>query len=107
MRRTAILGLVGVALGVAAASAPVTAAQTPELPAAMRAIMDKPRYASARWSMLVADVATGETVDALDPDRMSFTGSTRKLFSVGLALDALGADHRQVPPWHIPRPFAS
>src|SRR5215213_7345590 len=100
MRRTAILGLVGAALGVAAVPAPVNGAQTPELPAAMRAIMDKPRYANARWSMLVADVGTGETLHALDPDRMSFTGSTRKLFSVGLALEALGAGRRQVTPVH-------
>lgn len=100
MRRTAILGLVGAALGVAAIPAQATAAQTPELPAAMRAIMEKPRYATARWSLLVADVRTGETVYALDPDQMSFTGSTRKLFSVGLALDALGARGRQVTPVH-------
>jgi D-alanyl-D-alanine carboxypeptidase len=100
MRRTAILGLVGAALAVAASPAQATAAQTPELPAAMRAIMEKPRYATARWSLLVADVRTGETVYALDPDQMSFTGSTRKLFSVGLALDALGVRGRQVTPVH-------
>src|SRR5688572_5554811 len=100
MRRTAILGLVGAALGVAAIPAQATAAQTPELPAAMRAIMEKPRYATARWSLLVADVRTGESVYALDPDQMSFTGSTRKLFSVGVALDALGVRGRQVTPVH-------
>jgi PBP4 family serine-type D-alanyl-D-alanine carboxypeptidase len=62
--------------------------------------MDKPRYADARWSLLVADVKSGETLYALDADRLSLSGSTRKLFSVGMALDALGARHRQVTPVH-------
>ena len=72
------------------ASAPAGTA----LPAEIQAIMDQPRYADATWSLLVTDVETGETFYALNADRMSFTGSTRKLFSVGLALDTLGADHR-------------
>ena len=60
--------------------------------------MDKPRYADATWSLLVTDVETGETFYELNADQMSLTGSTRKLFSVGMALDALGADHRQTTP---------
>jgi D-alanyl-D-alanine carboxypeptidase len=100
MRRTALLGLLGAALGAAAAPAHAAAAQEPEPPAAIKAIMDKPRYADARWSLLVADVKSGETLYALDPDRLSLSGSTRKLFSVGMALDALGARHRQVTPVH-------
>jgi D-alanyl-D-alanine carboxypeptidase len=75
-----------------ASAAPAhAAAPAPELPAAIRAVMDKPRYQDARCSQLVVDVKSGETVHALDPDRVSFTGSTRKLLSVGVALDALGA----------------
>ena len=34
----------------------------------------------------------------LNPDDLAFTGSTRKLFSVGLALKTLGADHRFTTP---------
>jgi PBP4 family serine-type D-alanyl-D-alanine carboxypeptidase len=98
MRRTALLGLLGAALG--AVAAPATAAPVSELPAAIRAIMDKPRYADARWSLLVADLESGKTLYALDPNRLSLTGSTRKLFSVGMALDALGARHRQTTPVH-------
>ena len=64
--------------------------------------MDQPRYADATWSLLVTDVESGESFYELDADRMSFTGSTRKLFSVGMALRELGADHRidktRVPP---------
>jgi PBP4 family serine-type D-alanyl-D-alanine carboxypeptidase len=85
----------------AALAAPAgAAAQEHELPGAIRAVMDKPRYEDARWSLLVADLKSGKPVYALDPDRMSFTGSTRKLFSVGVALDALGARRRQLTPVH-------
>src|SRR5680860_59535 len=65
------------------------------LPESIQEIMDQPRYEDATWSLLVADVESGETFYSLNPDRMSFTGSTRKLFSVGMALDKLGADHRE------------
>jgi D-alanyl-D-alanine carboxypeptidase/D-alanyl-D-alanine-endopeptidase (penicillin-binding protein 4) len=41
---------------------------------------------------------TGESFFSFNADRMSFTGSTRKLFSVGTALNGLGADHREVTP---------
>ncbi|WP_198399111.1 D-alanyl-D-alanine carboxypeptidase/D-alanyl-D-alanine-endopeptidase [Caballeronia hypogeia] len=59
-------------------------------------VMNKPRYASAKsqWSMVVMDATTGETLYALQPDVLSFTGSVRKLYSVGTALNAIGADHR-------------
>jgi len=60
--------------------------------------MDQSRYEKAIWSLLVADVASGEIFYALNPDQMSLTGSTRKLFSVGMALNTLGADHRQETP---------
>ena len=68
------------------------------LPASIQEIMDQPRYEDATWSLLVADVESGETFYSLNPDRMSLTGSTRKLFSVGMALDTLGADHREETP---------
>jgi PBP4 family serine-type D-alanyl-D-alanine carboxypeptidase len=85
----------------AALAAPAgAAAQEQELPGAIQAVMDKPRYEDARWSLLVADVKSGKTIYALDPDRMSLTGSTRKLFSLGVALDQLGARHRQFTPVH-------
>jgi D-alanyl-D-alanine carboxypeptidase/D-alanyl-D-alanine-endopeptidase (penicillin-binding protein 4) len=70
------------------------------LPDAITAIMKKPRYATASWSLLAADIATGETLYALRPDDMAFTGSTRKLFSVGMALTTLGPDHRETTPVH-------
>jgi PBP4 family serine-type D-alanyl-D-alanine carboxypeptidase len=84
-----------VAAAVLAASAGTAAARPHELPASVSAIMDKPRYADASWSLSVADVDTGKPLYALHPARRSLTGSTRKLMSVGLALDALGAGARQ------------
>jgi D-alanyl-D-alanine carboxypeptidase/D-alanyl-D-alanine-endopeptidase (penicillin-binding protein 4) len=44
------------------------------------------------------DAATGEALYELRPDQMALTGSVRKLFSVGLALRRLGADHRFTTP---------
>ncbi len=64
------------------------------MPGAITAVMRKPRYVKSTWSLFAADVATGETLYAMNPDTKSFTGSCRKLFSVGLALKQLGADHR-------------
>jgi PBP4 family serine-type D-alanyl-D-alanine carboxypeptidase len=75
------------------------AARTPgRLPVAISAVMNEARYAKAGWSLMVTDLDTGATRYSLHPDQLAFTGSTRKLFSVGLALDQLGADHRTTTP---------
>lgn len=71
-----------------------------ELPASIQEIMDQPRYEEATWSLLVTDVESGETFYSLNPDQLSLTGSTRKLFSVGVALETLGPDHREETPVH-------
>jgi D-alanyl-D-alanine carboxypeptidase/D-alanyl-D-alanine-endopeptidase (penicillin-binding protein 4) len=68
------------------------------LPRSIAAIMHKPRYAHASWSLLVTDLKTRKPVYELRPDQLAFTGSVRKLYSVGLALNALGANHRFVTP---------
>lgn len=78
----------------------VVASSPSELPAGIADVMNKPRYADATWSLLVTDVDTGETFYSLNGDRLSYTGSTRKLFSVGMALNSLGADARQQTPVH-------
>lgn len=75
-----------------------TALAAADLPADIKAIMAKPRYADATWSLLVTDVETGESFYALNADQLSLTGSTRKLFSIGTALNELGADHRVSTP---------
>lgn len=80
------------------AGADVPAGETGALPPAVTSVMHKPRYGRARWNLLVTDLASGKTVYALRPDTPAYTGSVRKLFSVGLALNALGPNHRFVTP---------
>lgn len=66
----------------------------------IRQVFDKAAYASAAWGLRVVDLDTGEILQDLAGDRAFRVGSVRKLFSVGLALDALGADHRFSTPIH-------
>jgi PBP4 family serine-type D-alanyl-D-alanine carboxypeptidase len=95
LRTSALAG--GAALALGPAQRGRSAAQSP-VPAAIRAVMTKPRYVGATWNLLVTDVETGEVLYELLPDQLAFTGSVRKLFSVGLALRQLGADHRFITP---------
>jgi D-alanyl-D-alanine carboxypeptidase len=79
----------------------VTGTAAAQLPPAIQDVMEGPRYRTASWSLYAADVETGRPLYSLRANRRSFTGSTRKLMSVGLALDALGANGP--PPWRQPR----
>src|SRR5260370_3770777 len=56
--------------------------------------MQKPRYSHATWGLRVADLNSGEVIYNLNADGLLLTGSVRKLFSVGVAINELGADHR-------------
>jgi PBP4 family serine-type D-alanyl-D-alanine carboxypeptidase len=85
------------AIGLATFGVDGEAADT-ALPSSVTNVMNKPRYAHASWNLLVTDLGTGKPLYALAPDRLAFTGSVRKLFSVGLALNALGANHRFTTP---------
>jgi len=85
---TLVLGL----LLIAASGSAQTADQA--LPPGITEVMNNPPYADATWSLFVVDVETGETVYELAPDTMLLTGSVRKTFSVGFALNELGAAHR-------------
>jgi D-alanyl-D-alanine carboxypeptidase/D-alanyl-D-alanine-endopeptidase (penicillin-binding protein 4) len=106
LRWSALAGGSAVAVGLApwgrsSASGPLPSdgcSGSSTLPSAITAVMQKPRYARSTWNLLVTDVATGETLYELQPDQMALTGSVRKLFSVGLALEQLGADHRFTTP---------
>jgi PBP4 family serine-type D-alanyl-D-alanine carboxypeptidase len=96
-RRRALLAS-GSALAMRLAGWGRAAAAGASLPSAITSVMQKPRYARSTWNLLVTDLATGETVYELNPDQWALTGSVRKLFSVGLALRQLGADHRFMTP---------
>ena len=65
-----------------------------ELPKEIRAIMQKPRYSEATWALQVTDLKSGEVVYDLNSQEALLTGSVRKLYSVGTALNQLGANHR-------------
>jgi D-alanyl-D-alanine carboxypeptidase len=82
------------AQSLSAGCAPQNAEVASPLPNGISSVMHKPAYAHATWNLLVTDLHNGKTVYELNPDRLAFTGSVRKLFSVGVALNALGADHR-------------
>src|SRR5262245_28182259 len=64
------------------------------LSADLRAIIESPKYASARWGVRVVDAATGQVLEELNPSDRFLTGSTAKIFSVATALATLGPDHR-------------
>jgi len=70
------------------------------IPEEILAIMNKPRYAEAVWSLRVVDLDTGELIYNLEPNLVLLTGSLRKAFSSGLSLNDLGADHRFKTPVH-------
>jgi len=63
------------------------------IPDGILAVMQKPRYADATWCLRVIDFETGEAIYDLNPNLLAFTGSVRKTYSVGLALNELGSDH--------------
>lgn len=62
------------------------------IPASILAIMQKPRYSEATWGLRVSDLNSGAVIYDLNPNTLLLTGSVRKLFSVGTALNQLGPD---------------
>lgn len=95
--------------GPAGAPAPTeaAAAQVQAVPPAVRKIMDKPAYNTARWLYVVTDLRTGKVLLARHPNQMVFTASTGKLFTVGTALDVLGPDDRVTTPVYATTPVRS
>ena len=64
------------------------------LPPEIRAIMEHPLYRYARWSIYVADLATGAPLYDYQGRELVVPGSVTKLFPGAAALDAYGADYR-------------
>jgi PBP4 family serine-type D-alanyl-D-alanine carboxypeptidase len=67
---------------------------TSGMPTAISAIMQKPRYSKATWALRVVDVKSGAVIYDLNSHENLLTGSVRKLYSVGVALNKFGADYR-------------
>ena len=63
------------------------------VPAEIASILQKPVYRDARWALRVVDLDTGRVIHDLGAGQQMLIGSVRKLFSVGLALEALGPEH--------------
>ena len=71
-----------------------------KVPAAIQEIMDKPAYRGAEWGLHVVDLDSGKVIHDAGSGRPLLVGSLRKLFSVGVALDALGPEHTFHTPVH-------
>ncbi len=65
------------------------ATSAPALPEEIRQIFEKPLYRNSLWGLRVVDLQTGQVIYDLNSERPFLIGSVRKLFSVGLALEAL------------------
>jgi D-alanyl-D-alanine carboxypeptidase len=63
------------------------------IPEEIAKIFQKPAYKNARWSLRVVDLDTGFVIHDDNAGKQMLIASVRKLFSVGLALEALGPNH--------------
>ena len=82
------------ATAAAQGATPVANAAGGPLPAEITAIIERPRYALARWGIYVADRETGEAVYDLRGGERFLAASTTKLFPGAAALAAYGPDYR-------------
>ena len=73
---------------------PVAGASAEMISPQMRELMGEGTFRYAQWGLLAVDIQSGETVYALNQDKMFKPGSTTKVFTVSAALDVFGADHR-------------
>lgn len=84
--------LVSCGRGGGGAVLPLAAVVQP-VPAEITKIFEKPVYRDASWALRVVDLDSGRVIYDKLPGQPMLIGSVRKLFSVGLALDALGPEH--------------
>jgi D-alanyl-D-alanine carboxypeptidase/D-alanyl-D-alanine-endopeptidase (penicillin-binding protein 4) len=61
---------------------------------AVEQLMQKPEYKNASVGMKVLDLSSGETVFAMNPDRVLAPASTMKLITSATAFELLGKDYR-------------
>src|SRR6266852_4644397 len=69
-----------------------------DLAARIEAVINALEYRQAHWGILIVDSQSGETLYALNPDKLFLPASTTKLYSCAAALAALGADHKFATP---------
>ena len=63
-------------------------------------IMTRDNYSTARWTARVVNMNTGQDVLSLGADDLMVMGSNMKLYTIGTALDVLGADDQITTPVH-------
>src|SRR5215510_7557017 len=71
-----------------------TSNQIQPIPDEIQQIMSSPLYKGAIWGLRVVDLDSGELIYDLNPNTLFLMASTRKNFTVGEALNELGADFR-------------
>ena len=91
LTRSALLSATAISLGIFTTG---FSGGSADLPQEIRTIMEKPRYADATWALHVVDLKSGDVIYDLNSDQRLLTGSVRKLYSVGVALNKLGPDDR-------------
>ena len=64
------------------------------LPESIQKIMAKSQYSAATWGLRVVDATSGQVIYNLNSKQLLFTGSVRKLFSVGVTLNQLGPGYQ-------------
>ena len=62
--------------------------------------MTRDNYAAARWSARIVNLDTGDEELSLNADDLMIMGSNMKLYTIGTALDVLGADDQITTPVH-------
>ena len=60
----------------------------------MAELMGEKMFRYAQWGLLAVDIQSGETIYALNAEKMFKPGSATKVFTVSAALNVFGADHR-------------
>ena len=84
----------GAAPGPAQGAAGVAAEPGEALGARIRAFLQAPRFAAARWGILVLDLDTGRVLFDQDAGKYFLPASNTKLFTAAMALQELGPDLR-------------
>ncbi len=69
-----------------------------DVPADIKAVLDKPLYKNSVWGLRVVDLSTGKELINLEPHCQFFIGSVRKVFSVGQLLNEVGPARRYNTP---------
>ena len=70
------------------------------LPPGALKIMTRDNYSAAHWTARVVNMKTGEDVLSLGADDLMVMGSNMKLYTIGTALDVLGANEQITTPVH-------